>query len=435
MVDGLRPPGTSPVWAAVVDSLRSKLSPAQREALTRDVRFVESNGSVLRVGVRAEGLRHWIQSGLLSQLDASVGNLVESEVDLGVVPVPHEPPPLPLDPTHTFDRFTTGPSNQRARDIAFGVTRRPRQGPNPLVLYGPDAAGKTHLLRAVAQGVAAANPAARVHCVSSEQLSLELISAMRANELDEFQRRSGSWDAFLVDDIDDLDGRDATQQELLRALEALVARGAPVVLTAPQPPRAIRALSPDLREVLGAECCVELRRPSWEMKVAIVLDRIEGWGIDSDPGVASFLVSRLGSNLGRLDALLTRLLTHPLCANGLSEVELVRQVLGSGRTQPGPVPPEAVIALIARHFNLRIRDLRSATRSPRITTPRQIAMYLLRRHCSLSYPEIGQRFGRHHTTALHSVRQISRRLDENGSLRSSVRLLEKELLRSLEEGE
>ncbi len=101
----------------------------------------------------------------------------------------------------------------------------------------------------------------------------------------------------------------------------------------------------------------------------------------------------------------------------------------------GPIPPEVVISLIARHFNLRIRDLRSATRSPRITTPRQIAMYLLRRHCSLSYPEIGQRFDRHHTTALHSVRQIARRLDDNGSLRSSVRLLEKELLRSLEEGE
>jgi chromosomal replication initiator protein len=88
---------------------------------------------------------------------------------------------------------------------------------------------------------------------------------------------------------------------------------------------------------------------------------------------------------------------------------------------------------VVRHFTLRPRELRSATRSPRVTIPRQIVMYLLRRHCGLSYPEIGQRFGRHHTTALHSVRQVARQLEQNGSLRATVRLLEKELVRSVEE--
>ncbi len=434
MVDGPRPPGTSPVWASIVAALRPKLSPPHRDALSQDVRFVESTDTSLRVGVLAQQLPSWVQGGLLALVDASVTDVVDGNCDLGIVPVPSKPLPLPLDPAHTFDHFTTGPSNQRARDLAFGVTRRPRQRPNPMLLYGPEAAGKTHLLRAVAQELAAGGESGRVHCISSERLSLELISAMRAQQLAEFQTRSGAWDALLVDDIDALDGREATQQELLRALEALVARGAPVVLTAPEPPHAIRGLSTGLREALSAECCVELTRPSWEMKVAIVLDRIDGFGVASDPEVASFLVGRLGSNLDRLDALLTRLLTHPLCSHGLTDVEVVRRVLGSGRMQAGPIPPEVVISLIARHFNLRIRDLRSATRSPRITTPRQIAMYLLRRHCSLSYPEIGQRFGRHHTTALHSVRQITRRLDDNAGLRSSVRLLEKELLQSLEEG-
>ena len=90
---------------------------------------------------------------------------------------------------------------------------------------------------------------------------------------------------------------------------------------------------------------------------------------------------------------------------------------------------------MARHFNLRQRDLRSSSRSRRIASPRQIAMYLIREHCALSYPEIGRRFGRHHTTALHSVRMVKRRLDDSGTLRAAVALLEKELLSQSEEGE
>lgn len=438
MVALLRPqasPQALPIWGAILELLRHKLAAPALEEVERSVRFVDVDATSVRLAIPAGRVPAWLQGGQLAPLDAAVTEVSDAERELAVVPVSDEPLPLDLDPTHTLARFTTGPSNQRARDVALGLCRQPPEGPNPLLIHGPERTGKTHLLRAIAQGIATARPGVQVHCSSAVQLSLDLISAMHGRRLEEFERRCASWDALLVDDVDELEGRESTQEELLRAQRTLVDLGASVVLTSRAPLDAVPGLSEELRAAAPAAACVELSRPSWEMKVAIVLDRIDRWGVQADAEVASFIVSRLGAKFSRVDALLTRLLGHPLCAGGPIDVEGVRQVLGSSRAHPGPVPPETVVTLIARHFNLRIRDLRSATRSPRITTPRQIAMYLLRRHCSLSYPEIGLRFGRHHTTALHSVRQVSRQLEENGSLRASVRLLEKELLRSLEEGE
>ena len=157
------------------------------------------------------------------------------------------------------------------------------------------------------------------------------------------------------------------------------------------------------------------------------MDHISRWRMHANPEVAALLVSELGTHFERLDTVLTRLVTHPSCAQGLPEVEAVRRALDLGVPKLSRLPADTVIGLVARHFNLRPSDLRSATRSPRVATPRQIAIYLVRRYCRLSYPDIAQRFRRHHTTAIHSCRQIQRQREQNAGVRAALTLLEKEL--------
>ena len=113
----------------------------------------------------------------------------------------------------------------------------------------------------------------------------------------------------------------------------------------------------------------------------------------------------------------------------MRDQELVRRVLEGGRPVGGSARPQTVIRLVSEHFRVRPNELRSRARSPRVATPRQIAMYLLRHHCGLSFPEIGERFRRHHTTAMHACRKIEAQRNEDSGLRASVALLEKELLR------
>ena len=150
--------------------------------------------------------------------------------------------------------------------------------------------------------------------------------------------------------------------------------------------------------------------------------------------ILQLIANLLGENLSKLDVELTRLLSHPRTQEGLLDPDLVRRLLAEDSRGAAPLSPDLVIDFVTRHFNLRVADLRSPSRSPRLTTPRQIGMYLLRRHCGLSYPEIGQCFDRHHTTAMHACRRIEERREKQSSLRATVGLLEKELMRLSDEG-
>jgi chromosomal replication initiator protein len=213
----------------------------------------------------------------------------------------------------------------------------------------------------------------------------------------------------------------------------LAARGVPVAVSLGKPADRTSGLVDSLRERLASFASLELRPPEWETRVAIVIARARRWRVDPPPAVAAYLASRLRSQLARLDVYLTRLMTRSSSGNALADLDVVKHLITGGE-KPLATSPEEVLTAVARQFNLRVRDLRSTSRGARVTTPRQVAMYLMRRHCGLSYPEIGRRFARHHTTALHSDRVIQEQLSDNASLRAAVVLVEKELLRLSEAG-
>jgi chromosomal replication initiator protein len=270
--------------------------------------------------------------------------------------------------------------------------------------------------------------------LTAEDLSSNLISAIRANQLGDFRQRLHNCTALLIDDIHRLAGRKASQEEFITTLEPLEDAGALVLVTSRSSPDQQQGLEQSMRTRLNAGTPLELRLPEWETRVAIVLERISQWEVEAHPDVAELIVSKLGDDMSRLDALITRLLTHPLCAGQLNEVPVVRRILSHGVRLTTQLAPEAVLGVVTRHFNLRLSDLRAPSRSPRVTAPRQIAMYLVRRHCGLSYPEIAHRFKRHHTTALHACRRMEQQRDENASLHATLSLLEKELRHVAESG-
>ena len=149
-----------------------------------------------------------------------------------------------------------------------------------------------------------------------------------------------------------------------------------MLLSASRPPARLAQLTAPLRDQLGKLQAFELAPPEWETRVAIILDRVGRWRSHATSEVTAFLAGRMRTGLERIDTLLTRLMTHPTCRNGLVDVDVVRHVLNDGSLRQVKVAPEEVIALVVRHFNLRLRDLRSTSRSPRVTTPRQIARKL-----------------------------------------------------------
>jgi len=422
------------LWKSVLHAPSPRLATATRDALFEHTRALEKTASELRIAIDARELEAWLRGGQLGALESALAGNTDGASALALVPV-DDVTALRADPSYTFASFVASPANSAMRTRVLAFARDARQGSGGgLAIHGGTSSGKTHLLRALHASLTEHFPVSSIVCCSAEQLSQELIRALWGDAVDEFRTRLTSASALIVDDVDALAGRDATQEELGQAIAALTERGAPVAVSLAKPVERSSGLSEPLREQLAAFTALEVRAPEWETRVAIVHARARRWRVEPSAAVAAFLASRLRIHLGRLDALLTRLMTRSSAGNALADLEVVKQLLSAAAERAGASSPEEVLHAVAHHFNLRLRELRSQSRSSRVTVPRQVAMYLMRRHCNLSYPEIGRRFGRHHTTALHSDRVVQDLLRDNAGLRAAVVLIEKELLRNSEAG-
>jgi chromosomal replication initiator protein len=420
------------LWRATLEALRDRIPRGQLQILSEELVYLELSESSLRLALSTERVRTWLRQGTLRALCDVVAMLSDGTCDVCVLPVDGEPRALEVDPSHRLDSFLRSTANEGAWKVARQIISGVLPPPGPIVLCGPEGSGKSHLLDGIAHDLGERKE--RIVCQSAGRLSLQLIEALWTDQLDRFRERVSGCDALLLDSIEVLAGRDGTQDELVRAIMARASRGKLVVLAIRSQGGSLPALAGGLHSTLERGTVVDLAAPEWELRVAIVIRRAAGWGVRLSPEAASFVVGRLGSSLTGVDALLTRLMTRTHGSPDLS-VSAVRRALAP----PSPpteraLPVSTVLSLVARHFGLRMRDLHSSSRSPRIATPRQIAMYLVRRHCSLSFPEIGQRFGRHHTTVMHACRRVQDLLEGSGSVAAAIRLLEKEVERLQSEG-
>ncbi len=411
----------------MLGGLPGKLSSERARALAAHSRVLKVTPETLAIGIPRARLQPWLDDGSILALSTTLGRVSDKTCELAVIPLSDEP----LAPGQALSSFIASPSNEPALQLAASVVRYPGRHASPLLLYGTAGCGKTHLLRAMARDL---ERAGHVLQISANVFSLELASAIRARTLAAFRARIHGLAALLVDDLEALEGREASQNELARMLEAMRTTHAQVVVSARRPAAELEQLQPALKQALLTGASLELRPTEWETQVAIVLERVARWGAEARPDVASEIVSKLGGNLKRLDTLLTELMLQPPCRQNMTDATFVRRALAQGPRRAAPVSPDAVLSQVTRHFNLRISELRARARTPRVTAPRQIAMYLLRRHCDLSYPEIGQRLRRHHTTALYAFRKLEQQRHENASLHATLDLLEKELLKRSKTG-
>ena len=330
-----------------------------------------------------------------------------------------------LDRRFTFSNFVVGTPNQLAFAIAQRVATSPDAGYNPLFLYGGVGLGKTHLMHAIAWEINARQPHRKVMYLSAEKFMCRFIRALHYRDMMSFKEQFRSVDVLMVDDVQFISGKDSTQEEFFHTFNALVEDGRQIVLSADKSPTDLSGLEERLRSRLGWGMVADIHPADYELRLGILQARRDRSGIAVPDQVLDFLAGKITSNIREVEGALNRIIANATLVGREITIETTKELLTDLlRASNRKISVEDIQKQVATHFNIRASDMFSARRARQIARPRQIAMYMAKNLTSLSYPEIGRRFGnKDHTTIMHGVRKIEELILSGSELADDINLL------------
>lgn len=337
-----------------------------------------------------------------------------------------------LNPKYTFDTFVIGNSNRFAHAASLAVAESPAKSYNPLFVYGGVGLGKTHLMHAIGHYILENNPKSKVVYVSSEKFTNELINSIKDDKNVEFRNKYRNVDVLLIDDIQFIAGKDATQQEFFHTFNALHEANKQIILSSDRPPKEIPTLEDRLRSRFEWGLIADIQPPDFETRIAILKKKADVEGLNISNDVMAYIATKIKSNIRELEGALIRINAYSSLTNKEITVDLASEALKDiiSNKPDKKITIDLIMDVVSNYYGLRIEDFKSQRRTRNVAFPRQIAMYLCRKLTDTSLPKIGEEFGgRDHTTVIHAYDKISEGLKSDEILQEAVDEITKKLQR------
>ena len=474
------------VWRAALGELQVTLSPANFETWLRDTALVDVDDTRFRISVPNGFAKDWLESRYRSLISQTLGRIVGYGVQVDFVVEAIEPgtgtapdgtaagdgadgtgrdggeavgseavgaelmargaegaaarqasPQVRVDagrvggeggttninPRYTFANFIVGSANRLAHAASLSVAERPGHAYNPLFLYGGVGLGKTHLMHAIGNQVAAKFPRKRVVYATSEKFTNEFITSIQQGKIDEFRARYRRIDLLLIDDIQFIADKERTQEEFFHTFNAIHEDGKQIVLSSDRPPKAILTLEERLRSRFEWGLIADLTAPDLETRIAILRAKSEEGAVPITSDVIEFIARKVVSNIRELEGALNRIVAYASMGAMPISIELAQAVLSNVLYNPKKrqVTPERIARAVADYYGVQMDALKGQKRDKAIVTPRQVAMFLMREETDVSLLRIGAELGgRDHSTVLHACDKITRESAVNDELRREI---------------
>ncbi|MBX9814502.1 MAG: chromosomal replication initiator protein DnaA, partial [Sphingomonas sp.] len=335
-----------------------------------------------------------------------------------------------LDPRMSFARFVPGASNRVALNAARALAEPGAPRFSPLYLQAATGLGKTHLMHAIGQAFLEAQPEARVIYMSAERFMFEFVQAMRARDTFAFKARLRSADLLMIDDLQFIAGKDATQEEFFHTINEVMAAGKRLVVSSDRAPQALEGIEARILSRFAGGFVADIKPAEPELRRAILDARLaELPGVKVPAEVLDLLAARLIASVRELEGALNRLVAYAQLTEARIDMDFALETLGDVlRGAQKRVTIDEIQRAVSAYFDLKPLDLVSARRARVVARPRQIAMYLAKRLTTRSLPEIGRKFGgRDHSTVIHAVRRIEELRGQDGEIDQAVRRLMRDL--------
>lgn len=448
-----RPVGNSHfIWETLKGKLKEKVTPVTYNNWFRALTDVKMDGDFLVVSVPNRFYADWITDYYIEALEREGSVLAKKPIKIRFQILENKAesssngkqvlrPPVQvktspgLNPKYTFDRFVVGSGNQLAHAASKAVADLPGSHYNPLFLYGGTGLGKTHLLNAIGIEAEKKSTGFKIVSLSAEKFMNEFINSVRNNQMEPFRRKfRTNCDMLLIDDIQFLGGKEGTQAEFFHTFNELYNTHRQIVVTSDKIPKEIPGLEERLRSRFEWGLIADIQPPDFETRVAILRKKADQDKIHLSDEVAMVLAKEIQSNVRELEGALIRLNAFASLAGGRITLDLAKEVIKNHfRSQTLEAQRrssvESIQQTVAEFYQIQLPDLKSPRRLKTLAYPRQIAMYLCKKHLRLSFPELGQRFGgKDHTTVIHAYRKIELLLQSDPNLQNDIAILEKTIV-------
>ena len=334
---------------------------------------------------------------------------------------------------NTFKTFVVGSSNKFAHAAATAVAANPGNTYNPLFIYGNSGLGKTHLLNAICHEILQNDPSVNYVIIHGEDFTNELVTSLANKSMSKFREKYRNLDLLIVDDVQFIAGRDASEEEFFHTYNALTDKKKQIVLSSDRPPKEILSLTERLRTRFEWGLLADIQPPDLETRMAIVKQKAEGLGFEIPDDVVQFVAEKLRNNIRQLESAVKKLqafvIIHGAPLNTITAQNAIKDILND--IKPLPVTIDNIIAEVARTFGGNAADIRSKKRDALSSKMRKVAMYVVNEITDLSREAIGKEFGgRDHSTVIYNLQEIGKMIEKDRNLAAMVN----DIIKNVQEG-
>ncbi len=337
-----------------------------------------------------------------------------------------------IDPNRTFENFITSTSNKLAFEASKKVAEKSSYY-NPLYIYSGVGMGKTHLLNAIGHKLKDEN---KVMFISAERFMYQFIKSIKSNDMVKFKEYFRNADVFLIDDIQFMNGKEAMQEEFFHTFNALLDKGAQIIISADRPPNKLLRIQDRIRSRFSGGLVIDIQQPDYDLRKKIINSKTEDlkkyysnqFNISEE--IQIFLSKEIKNSVRELIGALNRIVSFSRIYNktpNISETKVVlKDLLYSSENT---VTVDNIQSLVCKFFKISKSEMLSSRRSRYLVRPRQTAIYLTKILTSKSLPEIGRNFSnRDHTTVIHSIKTIEALKKADNELSNNIDTLKNQIL-------
>lgn len=333
----------------------------------------------------------------------------------------------------TFENFIQGESNKFAYAACYAIANTDEVNYNPLFIHGKSGLGKTHLMYAIINKILTRDPSLKVIYIKGEEFTNKLVEAIKNNSTEQFREKYRTADILLVDDIQFIAGKSATQDEFFHTFNALYEAQKQIIVTCDRPIREMKNLEERIRTRLEWGLSADITPPDTELRMAIIRKKAEEVNLTLPEDIVEFMAKKLKDNVRLIEG-------------GVKKLSAIRFIMGREITmdiakneisdlvptdEPKSAKVEKTILGVCDKYNISKETILGKKRTADIVTARHVCMYTLREAIDMTYTDIATIFSCDHTSVMSAIRKITREKNDKREFGEEIDSFIKDIKESL----